>query len=45
MGIEAIAADEIVFQIAMEGGDIKGDGSDELTIKKIGAEWKVDETP
>jgi len=45
LGIEAIAADEIVFKIATEGGTDQGGDSDEMTIKKIGAEWKVDETP
>ena len=42
LGIEAIANDEIVFEIAMEHVT---NGSDDITIKKIGAEWKVDETP
>ena len=45
LGINAIAADEIVFKIATEGGAVQGDDSDEMTIKKIGTEWKVDETP
>jgi uncharacterized protein (TIGR03435 family) len=45
LGIEAIATDEIVFQIAMEGGENESDGNDDMTIKKIGTEWKVDETP
>ena len=42
MGIEAIAADEIVFKIATEGGAAQDGDNDEMTIKKIGAEWKVD---
>jgi hypothetical protein len=45
LGIPMIADDEIVFKIAMEGGENDSDGSDEMTIKKIGTEWKVDETP
>jgi hypothetical protein len=45
LGIEAIAADEIVFKIATEGGAAQDGDNDEMTIKKIGAEWKVDESP
>jgi uncharacterized protein (TIGR03435 family) len=44
-GIPMIAADEIVFQVSMDGGKNDSDGSDEITIKKIGTEWKVDESP
>lgn len=35
-------SDEIVFKFAIGGGKNK---SDEWTIKRIGGEWKVDETP
>jgi len=45
LGINAIAADEIVFKITTEGGTDQAGDSDEMTIKKIGAEWKVDESP
>ena len=45
LGINAIAADEIDFKIATEGGADQGGDSDEMTIKRIGTEWKVDETP
>ena len=45
LGIQMIAADEIIFEIAPEGGQSKDDGSDDITIKKIGTEWKVNESP
>ena len=36
---------EIIFKIATEGGARQGDDSDEMTIKKIGTEWKMRRTP
>ena len=45
LGIDAIAADEVVFKIATQGGTAKSGDSDELTVKNIGGEWKVDELP
>ena len=44
--IQSDAADEVNLQILMEGEKVKGDeATNELTIKKTGAEWKVDESP
>jgi hypothetical protein len=41
LGTEPIAVDEVDVKITMEGG---GNASDEMTVKKIGTEWKVDES-
>jgi uncharacterized protein (TIGR03435 family) len=42
MEIQAAVADEVDIQIVIDGGTNK---SDTMTIKKVGAEWKVDESP
>jgi hypothetical protein len=46
LAIEPTAADAVDCRIAMDGAEIKSeDATNSLTLKKAGAEWKVNEAP